>query len=583
MTLLSHKLLLDSIYKSATDFGIITYDKNRVVTSWNVGAQHIIGYSSDEMLGHSADRIFVQQDRDNRIPESETIKALQQGRAADYRWHMRKDGTLFWADGVVTPMFDDNHQHIGYLKILRDITSRKIAEEEMQQLANFDKLTGLVNRFSFDRKLREFIAMSRRNQQSMALLALDLDRFKDVNDTFGHHVGDLLLKLAAQRMQQSARDTDVIARLGGDEFAVLLPNLQQWESAGDIARKLILSLTQPFQIEGREVFIGCSVGIAIWPQDTEDPFLLMNKADQALYRAKKRHPGNYQYFTHSLDVAAHQRSVNLNELRSAVSKREYTLAYQPIIDTRTGSVCQMEALLRFSNEKLSNVPLDNLINLAVESGLMPDISFEVLQEACRDLRSWKTQGCDDVRISINMCARELGDRQTPRRIDRILNEAGVEARDLNIEITEREILSLGTDVLKILENFRKRGLSLALDDFGTGYSALSYLQHLPLDSVKLDRGFLQHLDKHEPSRQIVRAIISLAKALNLGIIAEGVETHEQVEFLRKEKCDALQGYFYSVPLTADKVVSWLNRYQPYQAGSATNRRAHTKATSYPLS
>lgn len=557
--LIDPHFLLNSIYESAIDFAIVTFNRNYVVTSWNIGAERILGYSPNEIIGRKADVIFTPEDRASGVPANECSTALFKGRAADYRWHMRKDGSRFWADGVLTPVYDDLKQHVGFLKIMRDITEKKLAENKIHELANFDSLTGLANRFYFDLQLNEMIAMTQRTGQLLILHALDLDHFKDVNDTLGHHAGDLLLKQVAERLQSVVRDTDLVARIGGDEFVVLQPNMPSPQAGGDLANKILQVLSTTFVIEGHELQIGCTIGIAICPNDADDPEQLIMRADRALYRAKDDKRGGFQYFTAALDAAAHQRARNLAALRSAASNRDFWLAYQPKVDCNSGQTIAVEVLLRFSNPQLAVMPLLDLIQLAVESGLMPDISFWVLREACLQVRKWQETAWPDLTLCINFCSRELMDSRTPERIDTILAETGMPARTLEIEITERQAMEIGRHGIEMLEKIRNRGISIALDDFGTGYSALSYLTTLPVNTVKLDHIFLGDVPRNHEKSLIASAIIKLIHALHLKVVAEGVESAEQVDFLRSEHCNALQGYFYSEPLDAANMTAWFVR------------------------
>jgi diguanylate cyclase (GGDEF)-like protein/PAS domain S-box-containing protein len=548
--------LLNSIYESAIDFGIATFDTNRIVTSWNLGAERIMGFTAKEIIGQEADIIFTPEDRQNDIPEKECQTALLKGRAADYRWHLRRDCSRFWADGVLTPIYNDLKQHMGYLKILRDITERKLAENEIRRLANFDTLTGLANRFYFELQLREMIAMSQRSGQLLILHALDLDRFKEINDTLGHHAGDELLKQAAQRLQWLVRDTDLVARIGGDEFMILQPGMSTVQAGGDLANKILEALSAPFQIEHHELQIGCTIGIAVCPIDANEPEQLVRRADRALYRAKDDSRGTFQYFTASLDLAAHRRARNLSALRRASRNRDFWLAYQPKIDGPSEKTVGVEVLLRFNNPQLSSLPLMDLINLATESGLMPDISLWVLREACLQVRKWQQAGQPALVLCVNFCSRELMDPHAPETIEAVLMETSLEANRLEIEITERQAIEIGKAGIENLKTLRRQGISIALDDFGTGYSALSYLTALPVNTVKLDQTFLGNVPQDGNKSIIATAIIRLIQALQLRVVAEGVESHDQVDFLRSENCNALQGFYYTKPLSADGLTAW---------------------------
>ena len=557
--LIDPNLLLNSIYESAIDFGIVTLDRNRMVTSWNKGAELIFGYIAQEMVGQPIDSIYTSEDRRTGVPGRECRKALLRGRAADYRWHLRKDNKRFWADGVMTPIYDERQQHVGFLKIMRDVTEKKLAEHEIHQLSNFDALTGLPNRVYFDLQLKELMASRQRHGRRLTLHALDLDHFKDVNDTLGHQAGDLLLKQVAQRLRALVRDTDIVGRIGGDEFMVLQPDIESMQTDTNLAARIIESLSATFHIGQHELQIGCTIGIAVCPDDGNEPEQLLRHVDRALDRAKDGKRGSFQYFTQALGLAAHTRARNLSALRRAVRDHDFWLAYQPKIDCQSGNAIAVEALLRFTSPQLAAMPLLDLVDLADESGLMADISFWVLRESCSQIVRWRDAGLPTFTLCVNFGSRVLMNEQTPDQINAILDETGMAPETLEIEITERQAIDIGKSGIGILEKMRSHGISIALDDFGTGYSALSYLTTLPVNTVKLDQTFLANVPQDREKTLIAHAIIKLMQALRLRIVAEGVESAAQVEFLREADCNALQGYFYSMPLGADDMTAWFAR------------------------
>jgi diguanylate cyclase (GGDEF)-like protein/PAS domain S-box-containing protein len=550
-------LLLKEIYNSTYDYCIFTFDMDGIITTWNIGAERITGYSGEEAIGHDNALLFTPEDRERHESRQEMRIAQTIGRAENYRWHLRKDGSRFWADGVLTPVRDSSGTQIGYLKILRDITDRKMAEAEMYRIANRDMLTGLANRYSFETHATDMIALAARGEQRLALQLIDLDRFKQVNDSLGHHAGDLLLQQAARRMQDVVRGSDFIARLGGDEFVVLQPNMQLVQAGADLATKLIKAMARPFEIAGHEVQTSCSIGIAICPDDACDLDQLLKKADLALYRAKGEGKGKYHYFTETLDAAAHKRSIELSELRHAVANKDFWVEYQPKIAFPTGKTVGIEALLRCSNPALSKYPIEDVINLALDAGLMKNLSYWVLRETCTQMREWKNSGVSDLRICVNLCAQDLTDLETPDYLDSLLKELALQPSELEIELTERQALQVEKHGLPVLNIIRSRGINIALDDFGTGYSALSYLRNLPVTAVKLDKSFLAGIPHDVNGCAVIKAVMDLSHALGLEVIAEGVETEEQAAFLKENNCTALQGFLYSRPLPARDMTTWL--------------------------
>lgn len=549
--------LLKEIYNTTFDYGIFTFDLDAKITTWNVGAERIMGFSAEEMLGHDSMIIFTPEDQARGESAQEIHIAQVKGRAEDYRWHVRKDGSRFWADGVLTPIHDASGQHTGYLKILRDITDRKIAEAELHRVANCDKLTGLFNRYSFETHSTEMIALASRSGQPMALHLIDLDGFKQVNDNRGHHVGDILLKQAGERLQQVLRDSDYLARLGGDEFVVIQPTLTSVQASADLALKLNKELSRPFNIDGHQVQVSGSIGIAVCPDDASDLDQLLKKADLALYRAKKEGQGKFHFFTEKLDAATHKKSHDLAQLRQVIDRKEFWIAYQPKVAFSTGRTTGVEALLRCSSPTFSGYPMDLIVDLALEIGLMKNLSFWVLREACAQMRKWKDSGLPDLQMCVNLCSQDLTDPETPVYIDALIAEMALKPGDLEIELTERQALDVEKNGLSVLNALRSRGISIALDDFGTGYSALSYLRNLPVTAVKLDKSFLAGIPHDPQGSAVIKAIMDLSLALGLEVIAEGVETTEQAAFLKEYNCTALQGFLISKPLSATDMTAWL--------------------------
>jgi diguanylate cyclase (GGDEF)-like protein/PAS domain S-box-containing protein len=556
--------LLEAIFTSATDYGIIVTDNAGIVTSWNAGAETVTGFRRDEIVGRSADVIFTEEDRARNVPQTEAENALITGHAAEHRWYLHKDGSLFWADSVTTPIHGANGEQIGFLKILRDVTEKMRADEEILSLASSDALTGLANRLACRARLAEMVAATLRTDQLLVLQMLDLDHFKEVNDTLGHHTGDLLLQQVAQRMRSVTRDTDFIARIGGDEFVVLQPNAHSPEAGGSLAGKLLDALSKPFFIEGNEVLSGASIGVVVCPQDAREPDQLMKKADLALYRVKKSGRGGFSYFTEHLDAEAHRRNRELAELRRAVEERAFWLAYQPKVDSRNGQPLALEALLRCANPVLSVYPIEHVIALAREAGLMLKIGAWVLSDACAQIRRWQSAGMPHIKLCVNLCTRELVNPEIIRRIDTVLERACLPPAMLEIEITERQIFDSKEQGVATLKQLRARGIGIAIDDFGTGYSSLSYLRWLPVDALKLDKTFLPKIPDDPQSCAIARVIISLAHSLNLKVTAEGVESAEQADFMQRENCEQLQGNFFSPPLSAAAMTTWLQNRTPPQ-------------------
>jgi diguanylate cyclase (GGDEF)-like protein/PAS domain S-box-containing protein len=549
--------LLQQIYDSATDFAIFTLALDGTISSWNIGAEIILGFSEEEMAGADPRLIFTPEDRAVDQAHREMVTAASTGRAADFRWHLRKNGERFWADGVMTPIFNDDHVLIGYLKILRDITDRKLAQDQIRMLGAVDALTGVANRAAFDAHVREMLALCARGGPPLYLLMIDLDRFKQVNDTLGHSAGDELLRQVARRLKELSREGDHIGRLGGDEFGLVQLGQNDPSCGGVLAAKIVKSLAQPFRLGDAVVQISASVGIASSVDDASEPGSLFKKADLAMYKAKSAGRNGFHHFTDELDQVAHKRNIDSEALRQAVAGKLFTLAYQPIVDSSTGHTRAMEALIRFDGPLLSGYPVDYVIDLARELGLIFEIGAWVFAEAAGQMMRWKQAGIVDLKICINTCAKELLNEGYLRSIDAALVQSGILARDVEIELTERDAIDLKNVGSQVLEALVAAGFQLSLDDFGIGYSSLSYLRNLPVATLKLDRSFLSGVPAEANANAVARAVISLAKDLHLHVIAEGVEEQEQAQFLQDIDCAALQGYLFSHAMPAASATEWL--------------------------
>jgi diguanylate cyclase (GGDEF)-like protein/PAS domain S-box-containing protein len=549
--------LLKHIYDSATYFAIFTTDSVGKVNSWNAGAEIILGFSEDDMLGSDISRIFPPESRAAGDVEREMTIAAETGRATDYRWHLRKDGSRFWADGMMTPIRNDTNETIGYLKILQDITERKVAQDKITQLATMDPLTGLSNRGAFDIKVKEMILLNARSGQSLQLFLIDLDRFKEVNDTLGHPAGDDLLRQVAFRLKAVSRESDFAARLGGDEFGLLQIGPSYSASSSVFASKLVDCLACPFDIGSVSVQISASVGIACSPEDGFNHGELLKKADLALYAVKSAGRNGFHYFTEKLDQIARKRRIDSEALRKVVREKSFWLEYQPILNSSTGRATAMEALVRFPGPILSAYPVDYAIDLAREIGLISEIGAWVFAEGCMQLIKWKQCGIGDLRLCVNTCAKELLDKTYLDSIESTIKRSGVAERDIEIELTERDAIDLKEVGSFVLDTLAGAGFKLALDDFGTGYSSLSYLRSLPVSTIKLDKSFLLDVPAQTSANAVAQAVVSLAKILHLQVVAEGVEDRAQVQFLQKIECTSFQGFLFSKSMKSMPATQWL--------------------------
>ena len=441
----------------------------------------------------------------------------------------------------------------------------------LNKLAFFDQLTGLPNRSLFMDRLRQTVDKARCYKHTGALFFIDLDNFKRINDTLGHNVGDELLKAVGARLSQCLRASDTIARpmekfpmaarLGGDEFTVLLPEMGKPEFAAVVAQRITEQLSKPLELGGHQVIVTPSIGIAIFPQDGEDVDSLLKNADMAMYYAKSIGPSAFKYYQESMNAVALKRLKIENHLRKALDRREFSLRFQPQVDLRSGQIRGMEALLRWHNEELGEVPPAEFIPIAEESGLILAIGEWVLRTACIQAAAWLKQGLDLPRIAVNVSIKQFSQKNFVETVGTILAEAGLEAQQLEMEITESLLAQDLPEVLTILHALREMGVRIAVDDFGNGYSSLYRLREMPIDCLKIDRSFVGGIEGGAKDRSIINAIITMADGLDLIVIAEGVETDDQADFLRSKECSQAQGFLFGRPLTTSQAETLLREHR----------------------
>ncbi|MDK9558114.1 EAL domain-containing protein [Marinobacter sp. M216] len=477
---------------------------------------------------------------------------------------VRKNGERFWEQLIVTPIKDASGQATGYLILGEDISIRKRYEQQLLRQANYDILTGLPNRMLALDRLKLALAQARRENTLVGVMFLDLDNFKHINDTLGHDAGDNLLVEAARRISSCLRGTSTVARLGGDEFLVILPGLNGADASYQVADRILKTFSPPYILNGQEVFVTTSIGIAIFPTDSDNSGTLLQHADAAMYQAKHKGKSSYAHFAPEMTEVSHERLQMESRMRRALELNEFELNFQPIVHTDSGNLCSVEALLRWNNPTMGTVMPDRFIPLAEETGLIIPIGEWVLEEACKTAVSWKEITGRDVGISVNVSPRQFRDPGFTDIVMRALSNSGLAANQLELEITERLILDNSIETAEILRQLDRAGIRLSVDDFGTGYSALSYLKSYPFDTLKIDKSFVQDVMKEPEDASLVRAIINMAHSLGLRVIAEGVEEEAQTHFLKQEGCDFSQGYFYSRPLPARDFESWLKTNQRVQ-------------------
>jgi diguanylate cyclase (GGDEF)-like protein len=451
--------------------------------------------------------------------------------------------------------------------LLDEITRRKQAE--LYYLAHYDQLTGVPNRMLFSDRLTQACREAARKNMLVGLMFVDLDRFKQVNDSLGHSVGDHLLRSVVDRLKGSVRDCDTVARLGGDEFAILLDELKDVVDAEITARRVIASLQHPFTIMGHELFVTASLGIAVYPKDDSDIGRLLTKADAAMYEAKRSGRNAYRTYTSGLSIYSLDHLSLETDLRSAVENDEFVLFYQPQVNLATGQVVGVEALVRWQHPQRGLLSPAQFIGLAEESGLIVPIGNWVLRKACQQVRAWSDAGLPPLRMAVNVSSLQFQQVNFCSTVKAIINESGVDPDYIELELTESIVMHHGTLVLDTLRELKQIGVMLAIDDFGTGFSSLSYLRRFPIDCLKIDQSFIRDIESMPVNEAIVRAIIALAQSLSLEVVAEGIETESELAVLKTCHCPQAQGYHYLRPLPADDFMTWLFDYRgmPVQSTS----------------
>lgn len=485
---------------------------------------------------HALER-WYEQLKEGRLDEGEIEYRIA---TASGEWHwIQSRGRV-----VVDSRALDTRRLIG---IHNDITQRKTAEDQIRRMAYFDTLTGLPNRTLLIDRLSQSLSLARRNHTQLGVLFLDLDNFKNVNDGLGHEAGDRLLVAVATRVTGALRAESVVARLGGDEFVVLLPDLREAEEAAVTARRILEVLIES---AGSEFAVTASIGIALFPNDGDDPLTLIKNADTAMYAAKDSGRNGFRFFTHSMNDSVMGTLKLETRLRQAIREGSFYLLYQPKVEARTGSIVGMEALIRWNDAELGAVPPNEFVPVAERHGLIRALGDWVLNAACKQNVAWQRAGLTPLPVAVNVSALDFDDPELPARIRRALQETGLEARYLEIELTESALMKDAERTTALLHEIKSLGVSIAIDDFGTGYSSLAYLGTFPIDRLKIDRSFVRDLPSVNSAAEITRAIIGIAKRLSLSVVAEGVETQDHAKFLQEEQCDDLQGYLFSRPLPA---------------------------------
>lgn len=518
------------------------------------------GYSSATVLGKTLEELPNTEIISSAWSDYRTTAASRRPfRDLELR-HLDRQGEAHYLSLSGLPFFSEDGHFEGYRGIGRDITERKVSEERVQYLATHDSLTGLPNRFMFSELLDLAIESARRYQRKLAVLFIDLDRFKNINDTLGHEAGDLLLKEMANRLNDCLRSSDVVARLGGDEFVILVQDVDEAERISTLARKILAVAVKPIVVLGQECRVTTSVGISMYPDDAQDEQSLMKNADIAMYRAKEEGKNNYQFFSSEIKQRTLEKLVLENNLRLALERNEFFLHYQAKRDLKTGSIVGVEALVRWQHPELGVVPPAQFIPLAEETGLIVLIGRWVLKTACAQNVAWQSLGLPPLCMAVNLSVRQFFDDHLVEDVAQALRESGMKPELLEMEITEGMVMQDAERAIRILTEIKGLGVRLAIDDFGVGYSSLAQIKRFPIDTLKVDGSFIRDIPGNLEDKAITEAIIAMGRTLSLTVVAEGVETEEQETFLRNHSCDQSQGYYFSRPITSNEFVELMTKH-----------------------
>lgn len=545
-----------------TNMGIALLNIDCNVARVNKLLCELLGYSEDDLLSMNFYQLIHPSEHDNLQIHMQQLIDKKIKLYQSEQQCFRKNGDTLWIMSTLSLTRDKDDKPSYFIIQVQNITLQKKAEERLRHMAYHDPLTGLANRNKLEQFISHILAAARRHQQVFALLFLDLDRFKNINDTIGHEAGDALLQIVAERLRNTVRITDMVARLGGDEFVLLITDVKQAESVAIIAQKILENVLKVIIVKGQEIYITTSIGISLYPYDGQNMQTLMKNADLALYRAKEHGRNNYQFYTAEMTSRAQEKMALQNALGHALVKHEFMLHYQPKMEISTRRITGVEALLRWKNKEYGMITPDEIVSLAEETGLIIPVSEWILKTACNQLKVWHEMGFTSLTMAVNCSARQF---KHSNFLDDVLNtitEVGISPQSLEIEVTESTIMQDPENTLRVLYGLKDLGVRIAIDDFGTGYWSLGNLRRLSVDVIKIDKTFIKQVIADETSAAITSAIIAMVNKLDIVAIAEGVETREQYEFLANEGCAEIQGYYLTRPLTDEAMTHFLQHPVP---------------------
>jgi diguanylate cyclase (GGDEF)-like protein/PAS domain S-box-containing protein len=542
---------------------VVCSDMSGKITYLNLVAETMTGWRREEAAGQPLAEVFRIIDGGTRKTARDPMKmAVEQNRTVGLIVDcvlIRRDGFESAIEDSAAPIHDRAGRVIGAVIVFHDVSAARAMSRQMTHAAQHDLVTNLPNRLLLNDRISQSISLARRQNRPLAVIFLDLDRFKYINDSLGHATGDKLLQSVSKRLLAGLRGSDTVSRQGGDEFVILLSEIAGPEDLAASARKILLLLNAPHSIGGQDLHIGGSIGISVYPGDGEDAETLIKNADTAMYHAKERGRNNFQFFKAEMNLKAVERQSLEGSLRRALEREEFLLHYQPKVNLDTGEITGVEALIRWQHPDRGLVPPSQFVPIAEDCGLILQIGRWVLREACRQARAWQNAGLPPLPVAVNVSAVEFRDKGFAERVRTVLSETGLEARYLELELTEGVLMEDAETMVSVLQELKMMGVLLAVDDFGTGYSSLSYLRQFPIDVLKIDQSFVHQITADPDDSTIVSAIINMGKSLKHLVVAEGIETREQRAYLQAQRCAEGQGYLFSAPLTAARFGHLLQR------------------------
>jgi diguanylate cyclase (GGDEF)-like protein/PAS domain S-box-containing protein len=549
-------LRLASKVFEATQDAIVVTDREARIVATNPAFTQISGYTAQEVVGQSVALLHA-GDPDAAAFEQMVQSIVKTGHWSGEVLARRKNGDVYPGLLSASVVKDDAGQVINHVAVFIDITERKAEQHLIDFLSNHDALTGLPNRILARQRFEQTLAVARREGRCVAVMCLDLDRFKSINDSYGHDIGDKALQVVSKFLTETVRESDTVTRQGGDEFQIIVSDDAQFGVTMALAQKILAGLRKELVIDGQQITVTSSIGIAVSLTDGDSFDELVRNADTALFRAKEIGRDNYAFFTERMDAEIRDKLAIQGQLRGAIARDEFEVHYQPQVCLKTGAMVGAEALLRWDNAVLGKVPPNRFIPLAEEYGLVNSIGEWVLESVCAQMKVWHDQGLGDIKVAVNLAAGQFANDATVPYVESTLRKFGVSAAHLGLEITEGTVMGDPNKAVAALRRLKDIGVSISLDDFGTGYSSLGYLKRFPIDVLKIDKSFVDDVTTNTADAAIALSVISLAHNLNMRVIAEGVETREQVQFLTERGCDEMQGYYFSRPVNADAFTALL--------------------------